>query len=967
MTDQVFSRRVRACGAAVLSTLLILLALPATAATAAETVGTKVTTGTITWGVKSSFRGYVGSQGSIETSAPATDGGSGYVFPAATGTWTESAADVVAKGAVRFRAHEDVLNLSVSAPRIVVAGGTAQLKVDAVDSDGTSHPGLVVADLDLAGRVSVDGTTVTVDSAPATLTADGEKLFSYGGSSMYQAGEALDPVSARLTLETITAPVDPEPTDPGETTGPTDPTDPGGPGDPSEPTDPGQTTPPPAVPDNAITGGTLSWGFKESFRKYLEMPFVEGDSETIEPATDDGRVVTFRQASGVWDSTQVDVRTRGGVRFTGHHGVMNFTVQNLRLVVDAKRSHLRADVEDSQGNVFDGLVFATVDLGGAVRTKGDTVTITGAPVTLTKAGEAMFDYTGSPMYTAGTALDPLNGTLTVKTASAPPKAPVTKPGKAPSKSTPKAQKPRPVTKDGVRVGDLTWGVKASFRSYVTGPISKGSVSVSGGAASTGGAYRFGQTSTTATPPSATGTTTYGGAVSFRGHEGTLSFSISQPSVRVTSPVSGVLSANVTGRGRVDIATLNLTTATRSTEAGWVRYAGAQARLTAAGTSIFSYQGRGFYGVGELLDPVSFSIGAAGSVGGGTRVVASTTTDEWTAPPTPPATTGLTVEQDELRAGGEVTASGSGFLANESGIRVVLYSTPLVLADDVTADASGRATWTGTLPATIEPGRHTLTFQGSVDRGVVIDVAEAEKIVGCELTDGRLQWGFKESFRAYISGGIANGDWTTGGDAGYETPEFFWTKGSGVLAEDTHRGRLEFDGSIQFTGHDGALDTRITDPVVTFVDEKSAVLSVDYTGGTMDAALAGKDDSKTLADVPFADLDLAAGTRTRQGDRVTITGIPATLTSAGSAAFPNYETGAALDPITLVYTASTDCDAAAPVKTAVEDTSAVVLDPLAPTEARDWVTFAAVGGLLALLTLLGATVLVMRRRTPGAGA
>ena len=50
-----------------------------------------------------------------------------------------------------------------------------------------------------------------------------------------------------------------------------------------------------------------------------------------------------------------------------------------------------------------------------------------------------------------------------------------------------------------------------------------------------------------------------------------------------------------------------------------------------------------------------------------------------------------------------------------------------------ADAAGRATWKGTIPATLEPGKHTLTFQGSVDRGVVIDVAEAEKIVGCELS------------------------------------------------------------------------------------------------------------------------------------------------------------------------------------------------------------------------------------------
>ncbi|MTB88778.1 hypothetical protein GGQ26_10510 [Aeromicrobium sp. zg-629] len=936
-------QRARSTAAVLLATVLCVLALPATSAQAVE-AGTKVTTGTITWGVKSSFRDYVTSpvaDGAVEVAPPAQKDGNAFVFPAASGTWADVGVDVGTQGSVRFRGHDGALDITISKPRLVGTGSAAQLRVDAKDSDGTTHAGLAIADVVLEGNLTHEGPTVTVSNAPATLTAGGEKLFSRDGEPLYEAGTALDAVSAKLTLETK---ADPEaPTDPAE---------------------PGETTAPPADAGLAkVTGGTLSWGLKESFRSYLKMSFVEATTRVIAPATDDGAQTTFRRATGTWDSTQVDVRTRGGIHVTGHHGVMDFTVENLRLVVDAKRSHLRADVRDSEDNVLPGLVFATVDLGKKVKVAGDTVTITGAPVTLTKAGETMFDYTGSPMYTAGTALAPLNGTLTVKGATAPPKTTPAKPAAKPGRD--KAGRSAGATKRAGRSGELTWGVKSSFRSYITGPIARGAVSVSGGATAVSGGYRFGQSSTSAQAPDATGTTNYRGSVAFRGHHGTLDFAVSQPSVRVNSPSSAVLSASVTGRGRIDIATLDLRAGARSTESGWVQYAGVPARLTAEGARVFSYQNRAFYVAGSLVDPVTFSVGStAVARRGGGVVAASTSAQKWTAPPTPPATAGLTVEQDEIRAGDKITASGTGFLANETGIRVVLYSTPVVLAENVTADATGRATWTGTIPATVEPGKHTLTFQGSVDRGVVIDVAAAEEIVGCRLTDGRLDWGFKESFRAYVSGSIANGDWTTRDGARYETPEFTWSKGAGVLDEKTRAGELGFGGAIEFTGHDGALDTVIENPVVRFADEKAAVLTVDYSGGTMDAAMAGEDDSRTLTGVPFADLDLAAGEHSRQGGRVTISDVPATLTSAGSAAFPNYEAGTALDPVTLTYTVSKDCGAAA-APASDEEQQAVVLEPdefdtASGTSLPQWVPWVG-GALLGALAAIGATVLIMRRR------
>ncbi|MEI7058505.1 hypothetical protein WBG06_21950 [Nocardioides sp. CCNWLW239] len=93
---------------------------------------------------------------------------------------------------------------------------------------------------------------------------------------------------------------------------------------------------------------------------------------------------------------------------------------------------------------------------------------------------------------------------------------------------------------------------------------------------------------------------------------------------------------------------------------------------------------------------------------------------WTAPEEPPTAKGLeltglgeaAVDADEV-----IHARASGFKPHETGIKVVVYSTPLVLSTDVKANGRGVAKWSGRLPKDIGLGKHTLTFQGSVNRGI----------------------------------------------------------------------------------------------------------------------------------------------------------------------------------------------------------------------------------------------------------
>ncbi len=170
-----------------------------------------VSSGTLTWGLKESFRSYLTgpiAHGSISATAPATDPGTATgatTFPNATGTWGASRGAISTRGSVRYVGHGGDLDLTVTSPQLVVTGSTARLLVDATDSSGTFHDNLAVATVDLTGRVTRAGSKVTITAAPATLTKDGENLFLYGGSPMYPASTVLAPVSASFTTAVPTA------------------------------------------------------------------------------------------------------------------------------------------------------------------------------------------------------------------------------------------------------------------------------------------------------------------------------------------------------------------------------------------------------------------------------------------------------------------------------------------------------------------------------------------------------------------------------------------------------------------------------------------------------------------------------------------------------------------------------------------------------------------------------------------
>ncbi|WP_053387095.1 HtaA domain-containing protein [Leucobacter japonicus] len=166
-------------------------------------------------------------------------------------------------------------------------------------------------------------------------------------------------------------------------------------------------------------------------------------------------------------------------------------------------------------------------------------------------------------------------------------------------------------------GTLQWGVKESFRSYITGNIAHGEILASGGAkqANGNGVFTFPQASTEKWNGK-TGSVKYAGTVNFTGHGGILNVDVRNPEIIVKNEKSAELRIPFGTNQTLTVATIDLSKATRSALAGGaVKFENAKATLTNDGSSkFFSYEFEPgelteFYKPGQQLDDMTFIIGA----------------------------------------------------------------------------------------------------------------------------------------------------------------------------------------------------------------------------------------------------------------------------------------------------------------------------------------------------------------------
>ncbi|MCD2467190.1 HtaA domain-containing protein [Streptomyces sp. MBT42] len=372
--------------------------------------------------------------------------------------------------------------------------------------------------------------------------------------------------------------------------------------------------------NRTVNGGRLDWGIKSSFQSYVTGPIAQGSwGLTGGAATIGGSQFRFHSAQGTYDPATgaFEAAFSGGVHFTGHRKAdgtneLDLTISRPRVRIQGGSGTLYADMASKakgSGRVTTSsqVPLATLGLGGIdMRGGGSPVSLAGVPATLTPQGASAF----AGYYPAGTALDPVSLSVDVRTpqqqapTNAPtttaPSDPTTRPATSPSPTTSSSETPSRT--GSLRAAAVDWGVRRTFREYVTGAISQGRWMLADGAQDGGALFRFTTGKGTYDPKKGTLDAAFAGSVRFSGAH--LDLTLAKVAVKVTGG-TGTLSADVTSAGKTDRAVPLVTFAARdfTPKNGLAAVTEAPATLTEGGAKAFG----GMYKAGTAMDPVSLAV------------------------------------------------------------------------------------------------------------------------------------------------------------------------------------------------------------------------------------------------------------------------------------------------------------------------------------------------------------------------
>lgn len=444
--------------------------------------------------------------------------------------------------------------------------------------------------------------------------------------------------------------------------------------------------------------------------------------------------------------------------------------------------------------------------------------------------------------------------------------------------------PAPATSTQVEQATLDWGVRASFRNYLLGPIAHGTYELLGTTSAdadmqnAAGRFHWAQGSGEAQTNGSAANISFGAGngVYFTGHRMTvddvtgdaLDMRFTNPRVEITSPTQGMLYLDVKSREfkstteisqdffeqqNVPFATLDLSAGSFELNETTFTWSAVPANLTAQGSLAFG----GFYGEGDPLDPVTFSYTTEEAVD--PDPVASATSTTLTAS-TPSITQGetlsLTANVEPAEAEGELQ-----FLSDGEPL-----ASPKPLEQ-------GSATFE---TRNLDVGEHTLTaefvpadpeqFRASISDGVTVTVAEP---AGSGVV-GSMQWGIKESFRNYVVGRIANGEFTMSGGATQ-------VKGNGAFTYqqakrgsdwDGHTGTVQYAGNVNIYGHHGSMNVDIANPTINVLSPSKAEIRIPF--------------GVKQTELTLATIDLSTGKRIElEGDAVRFSGSEVRLSKDGA--------------------------------------------------------------------------------------
>ena len=400
---------------------------------------------------------------------------------------------------------------------------------------------------------------------------------------------------------------------------------------------------------------------------------------------------------------------------------------------------------------------------------------------------------------------------------------------------------------------VDWGVKSSFRRYITGPVAGGSQELTGATSNADGSYHFTAAEGTVEADGSYHVKFTGSSVKYTGHHGVLEVTISDLEL-VIKDGQGSLYANISERPYNGNTTPNppvqhdhtligtFDASSLKNEGGQLTLAASDAtkvKLSAEATSVFA----GFYQAGQELDTLAFSA---------KLVTKQAPAPEKPADPTPEPTQPAQPAPETSKPA-DPTPEPSQPAPEQSKPAEMPEPQPSQTSETPVSNPSKPSEAPSSQPAP-QPSQSSESAKPAPAQPPATDAAprtDVPKGQGHIIESGNLTWNIRDSFLHYLNT-IARGNITVEGLSKNAAGGLDFTSASGSYDEATKTGQINFAGKVHISGHHGQLNSSFENTRLV-IKEGKGYLVVDAE------ALNMQGENRTFKDLVLAEVDLSGAT------------------------------------------------------------------------------------------------------------
>ena len=401
---------------------------------------------------------------------------------------------------------------------------------------------------------------------------------------------------------------------------------------------------------------------------------------------------------------------------------------------------------------------------------------------------------------------------------------------------------------------VDWGVKSSFRRYITGPVAGGSQELTGATSNADGSYHFTAAEGTVEADGSYHVKFTGSSVKYTGHHGVLEVTISDLEL-VIKDGQGSLYANISERPYNGNTTPNppvqhdhtligtFDASSLKNEGGQLTLAASDAtkvKLSAEATSVFA----GFYQAGQELDALAFSA---------KLVTKQAPAPEKPADPTPEPTQPAPEPTQPEQPAPEPSKPAETPAPQPPQSSEAPAPQPSQTSETPASNPSKPSEAPSSQPAP-QPSQSSEAAKPAPDQPPATDAAprtDVPKGQGHIIESGNLTWNIRDSFLHYLNT-IARGNITVEGLSKNAAGGLDFTSASGSYDEATKTGQINFAGKVHISGHHGQLNSSFENTRLV-IKEGKGYLVVDAE------ALNMQGENRTFKDLVLAEVDLSGAT------------------------------------------------------------------------------------------------------------